>query len=150
MLKHVIAHGSRTNSMSSLKVDCGRKILYCVRESNLHQQCIISNAQPTKLQPCLRFISKQERVGNSDLFFYTCAAFVCVRLVKLKILEIRENHLKTLPKSFGRLAELERLDIGNNEFTDLVSIALFYLFFLCLSLFSSSSSFSLSLWCPSL
>jgi Leucine-rich repeat (LRR) protein len=44
---------------------------------------------------------------------------VC-RLVKLRILEIRENHLKTLPKSFGRLVELERLDIGNNEFTELV------------------------------
>jgi hypothetical protein len=42
--------------------------------------------------------------------------------VKLRILEIRENHLKTLPKSFGRLVELERLDIGNNEFTELVGV----------------------------
>ena len=44
------------------------------------------------------------------------------RLVHLKILEIRENHLKTLPRSFGRLTTLERLDIGNNEFTELVSM----------------------------
>jgi erbb2-interacting protein len=39
----------------------------------------------------------------------------------LKILELRENHLKTLPKSFSRLTELERLDVGHNEFTELVS-----------------------------
>ena len=43
------------------------------------------------------------------------------RLSKLKILEVRENHLKTLPKSVARLTALERLDIGNNEFTELVS-----------------------------
>ena len=42
------------------------------------------------------------------------------RLSKLKILESRENHLKTLPKSMSRLTCLERLDIGNNEFTELV------------------------------
>lgn len=43
------------------------------------------------------------------------------RLLKLKVLEIRENHLKTLPKSFSMLTALERLDIGHNEFTELVS-----------------------------
>ena len=70
---------------------------------------------------------KQKKVSLCDCFSLTLAVCVCVcvRLVKLKILEIRENHLKTLPKSFGRLAELERLDIGNNEFTDLVSNVLF-------------------------
>ena len=56
------------------------------------------------------------------------------RLSKLKILEIRENHLKTLPKSFSRLVELEKLDIGHNEFTELVGrmdekMLLFYLFY---------------------
>lgn len=44
----------------------------------------------------------------------------CCRLSKLKILELRENHLKTLPQSLSRLTELERLDIGCNEFTELV------------------------------
>ena len=44
----------------------------------------------------------------------------CFRLSRLKILELRENHLKTLPKSFSRLTELEKLDIGHNEFTELV------------------------------
>ncbi len=43
------------------------------------------------------------------------------RLSKLKILECRENHLKTLPKSLSRLTYLERLDIGNNDFTELAS-----------------------------
>jgi len=47
--------------------------------------------------------------------------FDLYRLSKLKILELRENHLKTLPKSFSRLTELERLDVGHNEFTELVS-----------------------------
>ncbi len=45
----------------------------------------------------------------------------CFRLSKLKILEARENHLKTLPKSMSRLTCLERLDIGNNDFSELVS-----------------------------
>ncbi|KAJ8306778.1 hypothetical protein KUTeg_015669 [Tegillarca granosa] len=44
------------------------------------------------------------------------------KLSKLKILEIRENHLKTLPKSFSRLTELERLDIGHNEFGELPDV----------------------------
>lgn len=43
------------------------------------------------------------------------------RLSKLKILEIRENRLKTLPKSLDNLVNLERLDIGTNEFDVFVS-----------------------------
>ncbi|KAH3696906.1 hypothetical protein DPMN_084389 [Dreissena polymorpha] len=45
--------------------------------------------------------------------------FVLFTLTILKVLEIRENHLKTLPKLFSRLIELEKLDIGHNEFTKL-------------------------------
>lgn len=33
-------------------------------------------------------------------------------------MELRENHLKTLPKSMGRLIELRRLDIGQNDFIE--------------------------------
>lgn len=43
------------------------------------------------------------------------------RLVNLRILELRENALITLPKSMNRLESLTRLDIGQNEFTELVS-----------------------------
>lgn len=50
------------------------------------------------------------------------------RLLKLKVLEIRENHLKTLPKSFSMLTALERLDIGHNEFTELVSYCRYKIF----------------------
>ncbi len=39
----------------------------------------------------------------------------------MKVLEVRENRLKTLPKSLVRLAELERLDLGTNEFDVFVS-----------------------------
>lgn len=42
------------------------------------------------------------------------------RLSKLKTLELRENRLTTLPASIARLGELEHLDIGNNEFSELV------------------------------
>ena len=39
MLMHVIAHrGEQTLEESALKDDSGRKIPYCTRESNLHQQ----------------------------------------------------------------------------------------------------------------
>ena len=40
---------------------------------------------------------------------------------KLKILEVRENRLKTLPKSLSRLIELERLNLGTNDFDTFVS-----------------------------
>lgn len=40
------------------------------------------------------------------------------RLTRLRIVELRENHLKTLPKSMGRLIELRRLDIGQNDFIE--------------------------------
>ena len=45
------------------------------------------------------------------------------RLNKLKILEVRENRLKTLPKSLSRLTELERLDLGTNDFEAFVIIS---------------------------
>ena len=37
---------------------------------------------------------------------------------------MRENRLKTLPKSMARLVELERLDIGTNEFDTFVNLIL--------------------------
>lgn len=37
---------------------------------------------------------------------------------------MRENRLKTLPKSMSRLVELERLDIGTNEFDIFVNLIL--------------------------
>lgn len=43
------------------------------------------------------------------------------RLVNLRILELRENTLLTLPKSIARLTALQRIDMGQNEFTELVS-----------------------------
>lgn len=43
------------------------------------------------------------------------------RLSNLKVLEVRENRLKTLPKSMCRLTELIRLDVGTNEFEIFVS-----------------------------
>lgn len=48
------------------------------------------------------------------------------RLSNLRVLEVRENRLKTLPKSMSRLTELERLDIGTNEFDTFV-ITNFYI-----------------------
>jgi len=54
-----------------------------------------------------------------DLLYYTLCDITC-RLSKLRILELRENHLKTLPQSISRLSVLERLDVGCNEFTELV------------------------------
>ncbi|MCJ8742848.1 hypothetical protein PDJAM_G00087200 [Pangasius djambal] len=40
------------------------------------------------------------------------------KLTKLQILELRENQLKMLPKSMHKLVQLERLDLGSNEFTE--------------------------------
>lgn len=43
------------------------------------------------------------------------------RLTKLKVLELRENAIQTLPKSMSRLHHLQRLDVGQNDLIDLVS-----------------------------
>lgn len=59
-------------------------------------------------------------------FVYQVIFFLFSRLVNLKVLEVRENRLKTLPKSLCRLVALERLDVGTNEFDVFVSID-FYL-----------------------
>lgn len=42
----------------------------------------------------------------------------CCSLSRLQIVELRENHLKALPKSMVRLVELRRLDIGQNDFLE--------------------------------
>ena len=43
-------------------------------------------------------------------------------LVRFSVLEVRETRLKTLPKSLSRLTELERLDVGTNDFDVFVCI----------------------------
>lgn len=40
------------------------------------------------------------------------------RLCRLKIIELRENNLMTLPKSISRLVQSERFDIGQNSFIE--------------------------------
>ena len=48
----------------------------------------------------------------------------------LRLLELRENRLKDLPKSMCQLVDLERLDIGNNHFDLFVSsISVFFFIF---------------------
>ena len=47
---------------------------------------------------------------------------LCCSLSNLVSLELRENILKTLPQSISFLVNLERLDLGANELTELVSI----------------------------
>ena len=46
---------------------------------------------------------------------------LCCSLSNLVSLELRENILKTLPQSISFLVNLERLDLGANELTELVS-----------------------------
>lgn len=43
------------------------------------------------------------------------------RLARLRIFELRDNVITTLPKAFARLTSLICLDIGYNDFTELVS-----------------------------
>lgn len=54
--------------------------------------------------------------------------FLFYRLLKLKVLEIRENYLKILFKFFFMLIVFERLDIGYNEFIELVSYCRYKIF----------------------
>lgn len=46
-------------------------------------------------------------------------------LEALQSLELRENLLKSLPESLSQLSKLERLDLGDNEIEELVSITIF-------------------------
>lgn len=48
------------------------------------------------------------------------------RLSRLRILELRENQLNTLPKSIARLTALQRLDIGQNDFSELVGVLVYF------------------------
>lgn len=73
------------------------------------------------------------------------ARSLCYRLSKLRILELRENHLKTLPRSMARLSQLERLDIGNNEFSEMVSALLRNLVLVMWPLYQILVCFSISL-----
>lgn len=66
-------------------------------------------------------IALQELYLNDTMMEFLPANFG--RLVCLRILELRENQLLTLPKSISRLSNaLQRIDIGQNEFSELVSL----------------------------
>lgn len=55
--------------------------------------------------------------GNWMIWHLICELInLLFRLARLQVVEMRENHLKALPKSMSRLVELRRLDIGNNDF----------------------------------
>ena len=43
-------------------------------------------------------------------------------LENLQSLELRENLIRTLPHSLSQLTKLERLDLGDNEIEELVSL----------------------------
>ena len=42
--------------------------------------------------------------------------------MNLESLELRENLIKSLPESLSQLTNLQRLDLGDNEIYELVSI----------------------------
>lgn len=76
-------------------------------------------------------------MGRNHSTFMTMNASSCnfgmlclfkTRLTSLKVLELRDNNLQSLPKSFSRLVSLEKLDLGNNKFASWVS----NLYFVCL------------------
>lgn len=53
--------------------------------------------------------------------------FSCYSLVNLESLELRENLIKSLPESLSQLTKLQRLDLGDNEIEELVSMFFYYL-----------------------
>lgn len=61
-------------------------------------------------------------ISKSHCMYSLIFTIFAYRLTRLKILELRENHLKTLPKSLVRLTELHRLDIGQNELVELPEV----------------------------
>jgi len=58
---------------------------------------------------------------TASLWFCEFVSALC-RLSQLKVLELRENHLKTLPNSLMSLSHLCRLDLGTNDFQQLVIV----------------------------
>lgn len=52
-----------------------------------------------------------------------CVCLAC-SLENLVVLEARENLLKSVPRSIAQLKRLQRLDLGNNEIEELVSVSL--------------------------
>jgi len=50
------------------------------------------------------------------------------RLSQLKVLELRENHVQTLPNSMMSLSQLHRLDLGTNDFQRMVSAQMLILY----------------------
>ena len=48
--------------------------------------------------------------------------FLNYSLENLQSLELRENLIRTLPHSLSQLTKLERLDLGDNEIEELVSL----------------------------
>ena len=63
----------------------------------------------------------------------SCHSLYKHRLSHLKVLELRENHLQTLPNSLMSLSQLSRLDLGTNDFQRLVIAQVFICSILILS-----------------
>jgi hypothetical protein len=54
------------------------------------------------------------------LYSFIVCAFFKNRLNQLRVLELRENRLQALPNSLSALMYLQRLDVGTNDFIQLV------------------------------
>jgi len=63
-------------------------------------------------------MSLKELYMNDCFFEFLPANFG--RMSQLEVLELRDNQLQTLPKSMRRLTLLSRLDLGGNLFQDWV------------------------------
>lgn len=72
-------------------------------------------------------ISLEELVLNEVNLEFLPANFG--RLIHLRIAELRLNRLISLPKSMIRLSNLQRLDIGGNEFHELVNKNKYYIMY---------------------
>ena len=53
---------------------------------------------------------------------YLILKYFYFSLENLQSLELRENLLKSLPESLSQLIKLERLDLGDNDIEELVSV----------------------------
>ncbi|NWW38384.1 LRRC7 protein, partial [Panurus biarmicus] len=123
---HVLLGGARAepipdNDLSSLPTSIAS--LVNLRELDISKNGIQDFPENIKCCKCLTIIEASVNPPVlMDPFELIHFFFGGGRLVKLRILELRENHLKTLPKSMHKLTQLERLDLGNNEFSELPEV----------------------------
>ena len=66
---------------------------------------------------------------NDCFFDFLPASFG--RMTQLQVLELRDNQLQILPKSIRRLTLLSRLDIGGNVFQEWVNTNLKLVYEIC-------------------